>query len=128
MIREADLLRSSTIDQYYDTVWCIAASKYVAEYMIGYTRRPLRNRLSEYGRMHGYQYLVILSNGLKLDEAMQLERMLQERIKQDRKHTLFKKYCSQRREQRYFPSQGPTSVSPLEPVHSVYMAWWDQYT
>ncbi|GEC31688.1 hypothetical protein [Sinorhizobium fredii] len=93
--------------------------------MIGYTRRPLKDRLAEYSKMHGYQYMVILPNGLTLDSAMQLEKMLQERIKQDRKHTLFKKYCPYRREQRYFPSQGPVSAAPHDPVHSVYMAWWD---
>ncbi|WP_348631438.1 GIY-YIG nuclease family protein [Rhizobium leguminosarum] len=97
--------------------------------MIGYTRRPIKNRLTEYSNMHGYQYMVLLANGLRLDDAMHLEKMLQEHVKQDRKHILFKKYCPHRREQRYFPSQGrPLSISPHEPVHSVYMAWWDQYT
>jgi hypothetical protein len=122
------MLRNATIEQYYNTIWCIAASRYVGEYMIGYTRRPLRNRLSEYSRIHGYQYMVVLSNGMTLAESMQLEQLLQDAVKQDRKHTLFKKYCSHRREQRYFPSQGPISASPQAPVHSVYMAWWDAYS
>lgn len=122
------MLRNATIEQYCNTVWCIAASKYVGEYMIGYTRRPLRNRLSEYGRLHGYQYMVILANGLTLADAMHLEQMLQDAVKHDRRHTLYKKYCAHRRDQRYFPSQGPTSMTPHEPVHSVYMAWWDAYT
>lgn len=72
--------------------------------------------------------MVILANGMNLADAMQLEKMLQETVKQDRKHVLFKKYCSHRREQRYFPSQGPTSAAPHDPVHSVYMAWWDAYS
>lgn len=118
------MLRQSTIFKYWDTVWCIAASKHVQEFMIGYTRRPLRFRQGEYQRKHGYQYSVVLANGLTKDEAHQLEESIQHLIKSDKRLNIYRKYNPERRDGRYYPSEGPTSQQQLDPLHSVYMAWW----
>ncbi|MBN9335059.1 hypothetical protein [Devosia sp.] len=122
------MLREATIEHYLNTVWCIAASRYVKEFMIGYTRRPLRQRLAEYGKQHEYQYMVILANGLTLADAHLLEKTLQDAIKADKSRMLYRKYSQYHRALPYTKSQGPSSAEPLAPVHTVYMAWWDQHS
>ncbi|MER9412897.1 hypothetical protein [Mesorhizobium sp. M0589] len=120
------MLRTAALDHYYNTVWCVVASPFVTEYMIGYTRRPGMMRLNEYWHMHGYQYLVILANGLSLMDAAKLEKYLQEQIWASKKSgVLYRKYNSDRRQGRHFASAGPLSTITDTDSHSVYLAWWD---
>lgn len=43
-------LRPSKLQHYYNTIWSIAASPWVSEYIVGYTRRPPRIGLESTGR------------------------------------------------------------------------------
>jgi hypothetical protein len=124
------MLRQATLERYFNTVWCIAASPYVTEYMVGYTRRPIKSRLAEYQQMHGYQYMTILANGLSLEDAHLLEGFLQKSIWESKKSgIMYRKYEESRKQiGRHFPNAGPTSNLTLEKTHTVYIAWWDQYT
>lgn len=122
------MITPAMVQHYLDTVWCIAESKYVAEYMIGYTSRAGYKRLAEHRRAYGYQYLVVLANGLTQADAVQLEGALQLAIKADRRRGLYRKYEPHRRDLRHFPSHGPNHSAPDELVHTVYMVWWDAYS
>ena len=119
------MLHTHTINRYLDTVWAIAASKYCQQFIIGYTARSGRQRLLEYRYNHRYQHLVVLADHLNRKDALALEGMLQNAIKEDKRHTLYRKYCPDRRDKRHFPSAGQATSDPAEPVHSVYMAWWE---
>lgn len=123
------MLRSATLEHYLNTVWCIVDSQYVSAYMIGYTRRPSRMRLGEYSKIHGYQYMVVLADGLSLEDAHTLERHLQTSIWTSKKSAvLYRKYDPDRRDGRYFKSAGPTSSIGEGTKHAVYLAWWDKHT
>ncbi|MER9221847.1 hypothetical protein NKI48_23450 [Mesorhizobium sp. M0644] len=121
------MIQEAMLEHYYNTVWCVVASPFVTEYMVGYTRRPAKMRLSEYWKIHGYQYLIVLANGLTLADAAKLERYLQENIWASAKTgALYRKYNEDRRDGRHFPSAGPTSTILEADRHTVYMAWWDK--
>lgn len=118
------MITQSTLNYYYNTVWCIVASPFVAEYMVGYTRRPAKMRLSEYWKIHGYEHLVVLANGLSLEDAAKMERQLQLWIWDSPKRgVVYRKYNAQRRGGRHFPSVGPTSNIVESSGHTVYLAW-----
>ncbi|GGF24475.1 hypothetical protein GCM10011321_14820 [Youhaiella tibetensis] len=94
--------------------------------MIGFTAQPLKMRRSQYGAVHGYQYLVLLADRMNRADALSLEENLQLAVKQDRRHTLYRKYCDVRRDERYYRSAGPAVTNELDLVHAVYMAWWEE--
>jgi hypothetical protein len=119
------MINSATVEHYVNTIWCVAASQYVHEFMIGYTSRSGAERRREYRNAHEYQYLIVIADQLTQPDAMNLEKRLQEAIKVDGRAVLYRKYCPWRREQRYFPSHGPSHAEPFSKTHSVYMAWWE---
>lgn len=119
-------MRAGRIDKHLNTVWAIAASPFVNEFMIGYTSRAGYDRLREHSYNYSYQHLVILADRLNREDAHQLERSLQEAIKEDRRRLLYRKYCGDRRDGRYYKSAGQGTADPLQRVHSVYMTWWEE--
>lgn len=118
------MLRTGRLNRYFNTVWAIAESRYVEQFLIGFTSRSAHARFTEYKSLE-YDYLVILADRLTRSEAHNLEKYLQDRIKDDKGHMLYKKYNRRRRDLRYYPSYGASGVDPGSPVHSVYMAWWE---
>jgi len=116
--------QKARIARYVDTVWGIAASPYVASYMIGLTARSGWDRRKEY-HAYGYDHLVILADRLTKTEAQFLEKALQNAIRNDRRHTNYRKYDPDRRDKRYYPSVGQPTASPTRKIYSVYMAWWE---
>ena len=120
------MLTSKEVDHCLNTAWAIAASPYVHQFMIGFTAQPLKMRRSQYGTVHGYQYLVLLADRMNRADALSLEENLQLAVKQDRRHTLYRKYCEVRRDERYYRSAGPAGTNQHDLIHAVYMAWWEE--
>lgn len=118
------MLPEARVERYYNTVWAIAASPYVFDFVIGMTGRGAEVRAREY-RRHKYEYLVTLADRLTQAEALWLEGQLFQRMQKDRRHTLFRKYWEKARTSHYRPSYGNSKVDPNSKVHSVYMAWWE---
>lgn len=104
------------------TVYAIAASPLVDEYVIGFTSRLGWARRSEY-RTRGYQHLVVIADGLDRAAALDLERCLQEAIRSDRRWQVYRRYDPTRRDSRHYPSFGASTLDPSTRCHSVYVAW-----
>jgi hypothetical protein len=115
-------LRLKRIEGYLDTVWAIAASKYVEQFLIGYTYRAAIHRFAEY-KSQAYDHLVILADRLTESDAKALEKILQSRVRDDKRRAYFQRYNKRRRGKRYYP--GRKSPKPYKKIHSVYMAWWE---
>jgi hypothetical protein len=119
-------IKSDRFEAILDTVWSIAASKYVGDYTIGYTARAGHERLKEHRRWE-FRHLVILADKLTRTDASSLEMALQRRIREDKRHTLYRRYDPDRRDGGIYPSIGRANPeTALLPIHSVYMAWRDR--
>lgn len=117
------MIRDTLVERLEWTIYDIASSPRVESFVIGYTSTPIEQRFQSYRKME-YESVVILASNLTMPDALKLEQALFESIKRDRRFASFRKYHRKKREKRYFPSAGRGSPSPLELVHSVYMAWW----
>ena len=115
-------LHSKRVDRYFNTIWAIAASKYVKKFHIGYTSRAGFGRFTDYKRF-GFDHLVILADKLTEKEAKTLEDDLQQRCRRDKRELPWRKYHDKRRKLSYRP--GFASPTPLKKSHSVYMVWWE---
>ena len=118
------LLQGRTVDQYLNTIWCIASSRYVKGFVVGYTATPGKVRRSAY-RQNGFEHLVILADRLTQAQAHDLEERLQEQCKfgKARGEPYRYKYHERYRALPYYRSAGQGSPNPMAPIHSVYMAW-----
>jgi hypothetical protein len=117
--------KSKQLEAYRETVWAIAASKYVEEYLIGFTGRPRTARFGEY-RAHGYNHAVILEDRMTRKDALDLEAYLQKAVCVDQRQASYRKYNKKRRckpARRNFG--GRSTTDPTAEIHSVYMAWWE---
>ena len=104
------------------TVYAIASSPMVEEFVIGFTARPGWCRRAEY-RRRGYQHLVTIADGLTREAALDLERCLQGLVQTDRRWQIYRRYDPTRRDNRHYPSYGSPGVDPLARCHAVYVAW-----
>lgn len=102
------------------TVYAIARSPAVSEYMIGVTSRPNLSRRREYYAKRGYQHLVVLADNLTPAIAERIEGTLQGYIQYRQNLAVFKKYEKSRRRGPYYPNLGRRDT-----LFSVYMAWRD---
>ena len=73
------------------TVYAIASSPLVEEFVIGFTARPGWARRAEY-RRRGYHHLAIIADGLTREAALDLERTLQAMVRTDRRWHLYRRY------------------------------------
>lgn len=117
--RAADM-RIETAVSLAQTVYAIARSPAVSEYMIGVTSRPNLLRRREHYNRFGYQHLVVLADNLTPDVAQRIEEALQGYIRETPNLAVFKKYERSRRRGRYHPNLGRR-----EGLFSVYMVWRD---
>lgn len=115
-------MRAARIEGLLDTVWAIAASPYVTEYIIGFTAQPKWDRGRAY-RTSGWQHMVVLEDRMTRSDALFLEGTLQYAIKADKRYLMYRKYEESRRDKRHYPSAGQATADPNAKVHSVYMAW-----
>lgn len=115
---------SARYESYLNTVWAIAASKYVEQYVIGFTSRAGISRFNEYKAL-GYDHLVILCDRLTRKDALDLEHYLQRAIREDRRFASYTKYHLRRRDGPTYRNYGNTDNDPSALIHSVYMAWWE---
>jgi hypothetical protein len=113
------------LERYRDTVWAVAASPYVEQYLIGFTTRSGYRRFLEYRALE-YDHLIIIADKLNREDAKQLEKYLQEARNHDRRSAAHIKYNERRRNSRYFPSHGGIKGNPEGLIHSVYMTWWEE--
>ena len=121
-------LQNRIIDHYLNTVWCIASSRYVKGFVIGYTAGPGKMRRGAY-RAGGLEHLVVLADRLTQAQAHHLEQKLQELCKtgKARGEPYRYKYHQRYRDLPYYKSAGQGSPDPTAPIHSVYMAWEEAY-
>lgn len=119
-------MQERTFTRHLNTVWCIASSRYVGGFVIGYTCMAAKERFNGY-RTNGFHYLVILADRLTMAEAHGLERRLQAACKTGaaRGASYKRKYDPDYRNLPYYQSAGKGSRDPQGKSHSVYMAWWE---
>lgn len=118
-------IRHQRVEDLLDTIWAIAASPEVGGYTIGYTARAGHRRLMEH-RPNGFDHLVILADKLNRRDASALEVTLQERVREDRRGRLYRRYDPTRRDGGIYPSVGRARAETATLlIHSVYMAWWN---
>jgi hypothetical protein len=117
-------MNQAAVQEYRDTVWAIAASQWVKQFVIGYTSKTSRERFGAYKR-RGFHHIATIANNLTLAEAKWLERELQDAIKKtgSRREVPYRKYHVEHRHLPHSPNFGRASAMELGPVHSVYMAW-----
>lgn len=117
-------LKQKVVDRLFDTVWAICASKYVSQYIIGYTARAGAMRYAQYAR-NDWHHLVTLADKLTRKDAQDLEEHLQTLCWKNRRHPTYRKYEPRRRDRgKYYRSHGGTEQYDSEaPIHSVYMVW-----
>ncbi|MCJ9696626.1 hypothetical protein MOV76_34240 [Rhizobium sp. PRIMUS64] len=113
-------MKIETVVNLAQTVYAIARSPAVSEYMIGVTSRPNISRRTEYHAKHGYQHLVILADNLTPSIAERVEEALQGYIQHAPNLAVFKKYERSRRRGPYYRNLGRRDT-----LFSVYMAWRD---
>ena len=111
-------------EAYLNTVWAIAASRYVSQYVIGYTSRSGIARFRQY-KVWGYDHLVIIADRLSMKDALDLEHYLQNEAKKNKNTAFYQKYHRERRDGPTYRSYGGTAQAPDDFIHSVYMAWWE---
>src|SRR5205085_5111941 len=110
-------------EAYLNTVWAIAASPYVSQYVIGYTARSGIERFRQY-KSWGYDHLVLIADRLSRKDALDLEEYLHEEARKNRNTTIYQKYHEKRRDGPHYRRYGGIGA-PGDAVHSVYMAWWE---
>jgi len=117
-------MQEKMVTNYFDTVWCIAASRWVKWFVIGYTSKSGKERFSAY-KTKGYNNMVVLADRLTQKQALELEEQLQNLCKAGKPGQLVykRKYHPEHRDLRYSRSSGQGSPDPCAPIHSVYMAW-----
>jgi len=113
-------MRVGTAISLAQTVYAIARSPAVSEYMIGVTSRPNLSRRREHYAKFGYQHLVVLADNLTPAIAQRIEEALQGYIRDAPNLAVFNKYERSRRHGPYHPNLGRR-----EGLFSVYMAWRD---
>jgi hypothetical protein len=113
-------------EEHVNTIWAIAASRWCKGFLIGYTCMARRERFAGY-KQNGWDYMIVLENGLTRYQALDLERRLQEACKKGAPsgppHR--RKYSPYHRGLSYRESAGQGSRDPTAPIHSVYMVWWE---
>lgn len=118
--------RHQIVDDCFDTVIAIAASKYCSEFIIGYTHGPARVRQYQYFNAVelGYQHLVVLCDRLSQADALWIEGRLQSDVKQGNNFPEeSNKYNAKRRLTPHTRSSGGVTLAPDARWCSVYMAW-----
>jgi hypothetical protein len=121
---EGAVPKRSEVNQLLLAVDAIARSPHVHEYVVGYTGQSADARGRQY-RGVGFSHLVILADRLTCDEALALEAAVDEmlRTKTDKRSILYRKWNTWKKGDVHRRSAGGGSKSPMDPVHSVYMAW-----
>lgn len=113
-------------DDYINTIWAIAESRYCSEFVVGLTTQPIRRRQLAYWKAVKLQYehLIAIADKLNAHDAKALERHLQEEIRK-RAGTVpaLSKYNPERVKDVYRGSLGGSKLDPLSNSWSVYMAW-----
>jgi hypothetical protein len=104
-----------TLDELIGTIRTICASTLVREYRIGLSAKPDNRRRSYRDTWISYPHFVILETNLTKDQAVELERALQERVWKDVDCSM--KYPLAAR--RHYRSTGGRH----HPVYCIYMAW-----
>lgn len=119
-------MQERVFQRYLDTIWCIASSRYVRGFVIGYTSMSSRERFVGY-QAKKFGYIVVIADHLSLKQALSLEEALQIECKTGaaRGAPYKRKYCPNYRDISYRASTGQGSRNATGNDHSVYMAWYE---
>lgn len=119
-------VQERVVERHLNTIWAISSSRYVGQFVVGYTALGGRNRSKAY-RQNCYDHLVVLEDRLTKQQALDLEERLQEACKfgKARGEPYRRKYHPYYRALAYCRSAGQGSPDPEAPIHSVYMAWME---
>lgn len=115
------MISQVSVNYQLETLRAIAASPNVNDFIIGYTANPAQ-RQKQY-RSVNYNHFIILAAGMTREDALSLEKRLQDAVKADPTDILYRKYDSDRREMGHSKSYGGVLGNPSERTHAVYMAW-----
>jgi hypothetical protein len=117
-------LQKKRLQLYRNTVWAIAASKYVHTFYIGFTSRSAFQCFGWY-RKKGCEHMVLLADRLTEKDAKGLEEYLQCECRKADKRIALRRKAHKKNilNSRYY--LGAMSRTPKEKVHSVYMVWWE---
>jgi hypothetical protein len=119
--------RKSEVERLVNVIEAIAGSPQVHHFVVGYTSQSAKKRGQQY-RAEGFAHLVILADKMISEDALDVESALHEAMKAgiDKRSALSRKWHSEKSEDVYRRSTGGHSKRPLEPIHSVYIAWCDR--
>ncbi len=114
----------NVLGRHINTIWTVAASPYVNQYVVGVTAQLSEKRFQQY-RQAEFDHFIVLSNGWNALEALWLERELQSYCKHSDVQELGfpDKYKFVDRNEPHRASLGGASCADKE--YLVYMAWWD---
>lgn len=134
---------AARFDRLKMTLLAMCRSPDVSGYKIGFTRNPSFNRAESHRKLWGYTSFVILADCLTRDEALHVEESLFRWATRQRKRSqpasetagdtpakapivLWNKHEKQTRGGSYKRSHGGSPRELAEqPIHCVYMIWWD---
>lgn len=106
------------VSSVWGTLSAICESPRIAGFKVGITHDP-RKRFRTFRRF-GYECFAILAHGLLLEDVLELERAIFDRVQKDKRSTVYKKDA--RKDVSYRPSSGGKKVRG--PEYSFYVAWW----
>ena len=114
----------NVLERHIDTIWAIAASEYVDQFVVGVTAQSSEKRFQQY-RGVDFRHLVVLSNGWTSEEALWLEGALQSHCRDTEAHKpgFPDKYSRDRKSDVHRRSLGGKAAGEAE--YLVYMAWWE---
>lgn len=132
--RIIDFLRSEfevstrRVKQICGTVDAICQSSKVVCFRIGYTSRSIQGRAGQYSAPKGgaWMHFVALADKLSQDDALELEKKLFDRIRDEASTKVKKKFDTRCTEAGYRRSSGGKSDDDSK-THSVYIAWTDEH-
>lgn len=105
-----------------ETVKTIVLSPLVEGYNIGITVDSKRRRSQYKSWQPTWPHYVVLEMGLSDSAALNLEKTLQDLIKQEKRTVLYKKYRSDTRDKPHTPSKGGLLTNNGR-LYDLYICW-----
>jgi len=99
----------------------------IDQYLIGYTVLSASEKGDKYRTRVGFQHVIILADKMKQADALDFEHRIQKHIMSDKLGRLCSLYHKEKIAlDRTIRSSGGSTRGELDPICSVYMAWWDK--
>ena len=115
-------IRERTVERILGVMKSICTIRGMEYFYIGYSSVPANRRGGP--AREGFQFMVVLADRLSKGDALDLEkRLFCAATQTGKKNLLYKKYHPDKRDKRYYPSDGGNKIPANKLVHSVYMVW-----